>query len=715
MLRTCRHIARQLRASIFMAAAAVISVFIPTGCATPSTPTFEGAIYSFEDFALFPDSLFIGGTALFLPDSSAIPDPFSYGPHMEGSDRLINAIFNSADPTALLNDVSGEKTAPAPKDSALTAYRLYLYDALCRPDTARAVIERWISHKDFSEAGSLRWPVLSATIGWALPAREIWRIDADEQWHDRCIDELMTTLRRDRYLTFDRQLNLFRGATGTIVKFRSTPTMNTADIAAIYSFSANIDRIVAYDFIATMRPHAAALRDSLSKAVETGFWLPDRGFFSEMLYQWPFPIQLSACDNLAQGMAIASGSISEAAASALVRNTPMLRRAFGPFYPEPAVGNISPERQAVAASLWSIGAARVRNSRAFGYAYAMLTLAAVTTPGITDIFRGATIRGLFGINPEDSCLTVSPFIPEEFGNTHTLRNFPYRDATIDLTVVGKGDVISTVMIDDEVVDVPRFPSSLTGHHTMRITLSGLSSTISGMKFTENVILPDAEEPHFDAENVKLSRFDEFEVYRNGELLEIIDSDRYRLSPTDEPTFYTFVPVIDDSIAGIAATSVMRHKSRGIIREKATSIARTGTRLFNHRNTDKTLGKQFVESSRYRNPKLRFTVNSHAEGTYYLQLVYLKGLGIVNPGRHYALRSLTVNDEYSGLLVLPQLTPADWKPDTKWWEFRGESFPIPIKLHSGVNTISVDWFAPEAAGFTDDSNTIIPTEIRLIPR
>lgn len=714
MCRVCRHIARQLRASILMAAATVISALIPSGCATPPTPTFEGAIYSFEDFAFFPDSLFVGGTVLCMSDSSAISCPLSGSPYMEGSDRLINAIFNSADPIALLSNVSEEKAVSVPKDSTLAAYRLYIYDALCRPDTARAVIERWISHKEFSEAGSLRWPVLSAAVDWALPARDIWRVGADEQWRDRCIDELMSTLRRDRYLTFDRHLNLFRGATETIVDFRSTPSMNAADIAAIYSFSANIDRIAAYDFIATVRPHAAALRDSLSRATETNFWLPDRGFFSEMLYQWPFPIQLSACDNLAQGAAIASGSISEAAASALVRNTPMLHDAFRPFYPEPAFGSISPERRAVAAGLWAIGAARVHNSRAFSYAYAMLALSATKTPGITDIFRGATIRGLFGINPEDSCLRVNPFVPEEFGDTHILRNFPYRDATIDLTVVGKGDVISTVMIDDKVVDVSRFPSYLSGHHTMRITLSGLSSSSSTIKFTKNAVLPEAEIPHFDAESVEPGRFDKFEVYRNGELLQIIDVDHYLLSRTTVPTFYSFVPVVDDSIAGMAAPCIMQHNDRDIIRVKVTSIARTGTRLFNHRNTDKTLGKHFVESSRYRNPKLRFTVNSNYEGNYYLQLVYLKGLGIVNPGRHYALRSLSVNDEYSGLLVLPQLTPSDWKPDTKWWEFRGESLPLPIKLHSGVNSISIDWFAPESAGFTDDSNTIIPTEIRLIP-
>lgn len=710
-----KQFAKQLQAIVLSALATFLTMVIPAGCSSPTAPSFEGAIYAFEDFALFPDSIFAGGIALRQTEENEIQDAAADAPFMEGSDHLINAIFNSAEPTCLLHESA--RPAPAPEDSALTAYRLYLYDALCRPDSARAVIERRISHKESGDIGSLRWPVLASNIDWALPAREIWKVSADEQWRDLCVDELKATLRRDRYLSYDSHLRLFRGATETIVAFRSLPSMNAADVAAIYSFGANVDRIIAYDFIASSRPGAAALRDSLSLAVENCFWLPDRGFFSEMLYQWPFPICLSAADNLAQGVAVTSGAISEAAAAALIRNTPMMQRNFGPFYPEPANGNMSHQRRALSAGLWTVGAARVRNSRAFGYAFSMLALSTVSTPGTADIFRGATIRGLFGINADDSCLTINPFVPEEFGDSHILRNFHYRDAIFDLTVVGKGDVISTVMIDDEVVDAPRFPASLTGRHTMRITLSGLSSSPSGIKFAEKTVLPEGQVPTVDAEGiVSLGRFDEFEVYRNGELLQrIADGNRYRLPAPGIPTFYSFVPVADDSIAGIAAPCIMRHSNSGIIRVKATSIARTGTRMFNHRSADKTLGKQFVESSRFRNPRLQFKVNSPAGGKYLLQLVYLKGLGIVNPGRHYALRKIMVDDQYSGLLVLPQLTPADWKPDVKWWEFRGESLPLPIELRAGQNSISIDWFSPEAAGFTGDSNTIIPVEIRLIPQ
>lgn len=707
---------RQLQAIILMAAAIAITALVPAGCSSPAAPSFEGAIYASGDFALFPDSLFSGATALRIDESLTHSGAAADAPLMEGSDHLINAIFNSAEPTCLLHEHEPAHR-PVNEESSLTAYRLYLYDALCRPDSARAVIGRLISPDDSGDVGSLRWPVMCASIEWALPALEIWKVSADEQWRDLCTGELKATLRRDRFLTFDKHLNLFRGATGTIVRFRSLPSMNAADFAAIYSFGANVDRIIAYDFIASSRPHAATLRDSLSLAVENCFWLPDRGFFSEILYQWPFPINLSACDNLAQGVAVVSGSVSEAAAAALIRNTPMLHNSFGPFYPEPAGGEISAQRRALAAGFWTVGAARVRNMRAFRYAFSMLALSTVTVPGTGDIFRGAAIRGLFGINAGDSCLTVNPFVPEEFGDTHILRNFPYRDATIDLTVVGKGDVISTVTIDDEVVEAPRFPASLSGHHSMRIALAGISSAASGIRFAANTVLPEAHVPSVDAEGyVSPGRADGFDVYRNGELMQRIGGDvRYRLPAPGSPAFYSFVPIAGDSVAGIAAPCIMRHGSSGIIRIKATSIARTGTRMFNHRSADKTLGKQFVESSRFRNPRLQFEVNSNSGGRYLLQLVYLKGLGIVNPGRHYALRKILVDDRYTGLLVLPQLTPADWKPDIKWWEFRGESLPLPIELHQGTNSISIDWFAPEAAGFTGDSNTIIPTEIRLIPQ
>lgn len=693
-------------------------------------PEYEGAIYSFEEFAFYPDSAFDnkfqircyddgyelteGDRLVKKAKKSLLPDALS----MEGSDRLINQLFNGGMEWTGATAIDDESTLP---------YRLYVYDVLCNPDSAMEELRQWIEKDKSNAYKPYQWPIMAASVDWALPAREIYFATGDYEWRNSNAADLMAILRRERYLTFDPDMNLFRGATRTAANFRCDSLMNVADVASIYCFSVNADRVTAYDYISLKTGLAAELRDSLAVALETYMWNPRRSSFSEMLYQWPYPIQLDAVDNLAQAAATLAGSVSEAAAERLILNSPVGSMQIYPFYPLSAQSIPSQERIDLTTALWAAAAAKVRNAKAFNRAYSLLARRCISDSSVVNLFRGATLRSLFGIHLTEDYLCFAPFVPQEFGDDHCLKNFRYRDATLDITISGYGDVISTVMLDDELIEDASVPSTIKGHHMLKITLSGFSRTPDGVRVAEPVTLPYTQPASLCADDLHtlwLGKYDRYNIYVDGEQTYQNHGNRFNINPSaSRATFYSFVPLADDSVAGMAAPTYSVIPSACLTTINPVKIGQTGTKIFNHiisgnkRNARAVpSADSFVESTRYHNSSLKFTYRAKEEGIYYVQIAYLDGLGIVNPGMRYAFRTLAVDDELRGLFVLPQLPRKSWTPDIKWWEFKGESLPLPVYLSEGVNNMSIDYLTPGATGVAtpeeDDANMVIPTAIRI---
>ena len=706
---TYRRLAAGRTAQLNFAALSVVAFLLASSCG-PKHPEYEGAVYSFEDFAFYPDSIFFkpdgeSATRLFVaPDSL----PQSEGVGLYGSDRLVNYLF-----------AKGARARASVSDSALIPYGIFVTDALLRPAEARAELMGWLDGQRPSASARYQWPVLAAPVEWAIAAREIYYATGRDDWRDADVDRLMQTLRRDRYLTFDKTLGIFRGATPELIDCFSDTLMDAARWAMVSPLSVNIDRAVAYDYIAELQPPAVELRDSLVAAIEVSFWDAARGRFGLMLYQWPYPVQLPAADNLIQSMASASGIVYGPAVEALVRKMPVGAMEVYPVYPLPEKWQISQARSDLTTAYRAIAAARAGNSAAFNHAYSLLA-ERVMESGNDDecaaLMCGVTLRTLLGLRPALNSLEIRPFVPAEFGLERQLKNFVYRDAILDITVTGQGDVISTAMLDGQLLPAPVIPADLAGRHEVKIVLAGFSNRPSGIKICKPEILPTASPVSVDKGEAKLGGYDAYNVYVNGELTQRFAGDVYPLPDVPEAAFYTFEPIARDSVAGLAAPEVMTVSPMLVTRVAAEKIARPGSRMFSKvdkKKGNKTkLGDKMIESSLYKNPDLRFVYNAPEAGRYYVSLVYLKGLGIVNPGRRYAIRLLQCNEVTRGLMVLPQLSPDDWSPSTPWWEFRGKSLPMPVDLNEGNNSLSISYLAPSEAGFSDDANIIIPLSIEI---
>ena len=87
-----------------------------------------------------------------------------------------------------------------------------------------------------------------------------------------------------------------------------------------------------------------------------------------------------------------------------------------------------------------------------------------------------------------------------------------------------------------------------------------------------------------------------------------------------------------------------------------------------------------------NKEITIPVNATKKGQYLLGFKYSNGSGRWNTDNKCAIRSLTVNNEYKGVIVLPQRGQDEW---SDW----GDSNFIKVNLDAGSNYVKIhfeDW-------------------------
>jgi hypothetical protein len=96
---------------------------------------------------------------------------------------------------------------------------------------------------------------------------------------------------------------------------------------------------------------------------------------------------------------------------------------------------------------------------------------------------------LFGMKFTTSGISFQPTLPSGWGNA-TLSGVQYRGATLNITVQGAGNVISAFTVDGAASATDSIPASLTGSHTIDITLTGGASSAVTAGVSSSLCLDD---------------------------------------------------------------------------------------------------------------------------------------------------------------------------------------------------------------------------------
>jgi len=72
-------------------------------------------------------------------------------------------------------------------------------------------------------------------------------------------------------------------------------------------------------------------------------------------------------------------------------------------------------------------------------------------------------------------LQITPFVPQKYGGNLVLKDFKYRNASIDIILHGFGSRIVSAEFDGSKVDTVSIPQNMSGKHTVEIYLDNKNS------------------------------------------------------------------------------------------------------------------------------------------------------------------------------------------------------------------------------------------------
>ena len=505
--------------------------------------------------------------------------------------------------------------------------------------------------------------------------------------------------------------------------------------------------------------------EALAAAIDRKFWLDDKGHHAMFSYGYDNRLLNPRSETLGEAIAVLYDVTPAEKVAVVSRSMPQTPWGAPVFFPQisdmPSYHNNA--LWPFVASYWAIAQAKAGNEQGFleglGSVIRPAALFATNKENLNvdngDYFTelnssnmlwslsgnlALTQRVLFGIEFEKDGLRISPFVPEVLADTRTLSNFPYRGACLNITVEGYGDRVEQLTLNGKKLD----PSVVIPASALRrggdIVVKMNSRPIAPMEVnhTPNVKAPLTPTVWLEVDptvagNVATAQtslnplllswqpieyIGEYVVYKNGE-----EAGRTRQTswPASEEAVWQVVGVSSDGVPSFASrpVSTRREIHTQLPGEKAAGEAAvpnaSSSSSFSLSSSEVSYqpaekiggyrGAGYVEID-HQHPRVETEVKVPEAGEYDIVIRYANGNGPVNTENKCAVRTLLVNGEKAGTVVLPQRGVANW---SDW----GLTNSIRVRLENGVNAIAL-LLAPENENMNLTTNHALIDEIIVTP-
>jgi hypothetical protein len=292
-------------------------------------------------------------------------------------------------------------------------------------------------------------------------------------------------------------------------------------------------------------------------------------------------------------------------------------------------------------------------------------------------------RVFMGINFEPDGITFKPVIPEVYGGTRTLSNFSYRKSKLNITVKGHGNQVASFKIDGKISEKAFFPASLTGNHTIEIEMKNNSFGDTKINLVENKFsLPNPQAKRNGNQLVwdAIPGAMAYNIYKNGDLVKSISENKSEID-TNEFAEYKVTALDKEKIESFSSEPVLACKDsdRKII-EIETFVEKSKLPYSNYS------GDGFAEISSTKNREIDINIVTSISGTFLVDCRYANGTGPWNTDNNCGIRSIYLDNKYSGVWVFPQRGTNEWSD----WGF---SNIIEVPLEKGNNKLTIkfeDW-------------------------
>ncbi len=647
-------------------------------------------------------------------------------PRLQTPSTLHQAIYNMA-LDEMVNAVEPDTTLRTGKEwsgvwTRDVSYSILLSMAQMQPLASKISLMKKVNAdgviiQDTGSGGA--WPISSDREIWALAAYELYKVTGDRQWLEYIYPVIRKSLADDE-LTVMAPDGLVKGETSFIDwREQSHPRwMQTADIYNSEALSTSIVHAQALRVLADIAtelgdaedaPGYIARAEGIERAVNDILWMEDKGYYGMYLYGRDNMILNPRAETLGESLAILYDVADADRARTITASNPTTPFGAAIFFPQiadmPAYHNNA--LWPWVGCYWALANAKAGNEEgtleAIGAIFRPAALFATNKENFNldngDIATelnssnmlwclagniALTQRILFGINYEKNKLVFKPFVPKALAAERTLSNYRYRDATLNITVKGYGDKIGSFTLNGR-EHAPEVPADITGTNDIVITMADNDIAPIGVNHTPNVKAPLTPIAWFEGNTLRWNPIEYIGGY-------IVLRDGQRIATTRSTTFDASIPgeyqVIGVSTDGVEsfASEPRSNNLRIEVQMPAEAVGMVSGEVSYQPETPIVgfTGEGFVEIDRATAAK-DITVTVPESGKYAISVRYANGNGPVNTENKAAIRTLSVDGNVAGTLVMPHRGAGNWYD----W---GSSNSVVVPLTAGTHKLTIDYRA-----------------------
>lgn len=678
-----------------------------------------------------------------LKSSWSLSRNISQFPQYKSNHTLIDALYNLS-LEEMVNAIEPDSTFRTGKEwsgvwTRDISYSIILAMASQQPEVSKKSLMRKVKNnrivQDTGTGGA--YPVSTDRIVWTLAAWELYTITGDLNWLQQAYMIIKNSIEDDLANIYDPTTGLVKGESSFLDWREQTypDWMQPADIFESQCLGTNAVHYQANRILSDMArllndETVAKKHEALAKQIKDGInnylWMEDKGYYAQFRYGRTFKIVSPRAEALGEALCVLFDIANDEQKQRIIENTPVTAFGIPCIYPQ--IPNIPPYHNngiwPFVQAYWTLACAKVGSEAAVTasisaiYRPAALFLTSkenfvantgdyaatqINSDNMLWSLSGqlATIyKVIFGMQFEAQGLTFNPVVPKSFTGPHALTNFKYRNAVLDIELIGYGHTIESITLDGKEMSSPTLPNDLTGKHKIKIILN---SKESSTKFQEAPYYTSLQTPEIHLTNNTLTwtAIPEaifYKILLNGKVIATEKNTSFTATCKGFEE-YQVIAIDANEVESFASEPVTYQLKKDIQLFEAENFIPKAT--LNYKGFS---GTGFVKTATSENKQLEFTIVVPIAGTYALDFRYSNGNGPVNTENKCAVRTLQVNSTLTGTVVFPQRGTSEW---SEW----GFSNSVLTTLKAGKNTILLD-YTPQNTNMNGETNEAMIDYLRI---
>ncbi len=643
-------------------------------------------------------------------------------PQFKSDFTLASAIYNMS-VEEMIKAVEPDSTFRTGKEWAGVwtrdiSYSIILSMAYLQPQVAKNSLLKKVNKKkriiqDTGTGGA--YPASTDRMIWAVAAWEVYTATGDKDWLELSYEIVKNSIEDDLLNCYDPITGMVKGESSFLDWREQTypKWMQPADIYESECLGTNAVHYQANKVLSLMaktlnHSEIAYKHEVLAEKIKSGInkwlWMPDKGYYAQFLYGRNNKIISPKSEALGEALCVLFGIADTQKAASIIASVPQTDFGISCIYPQ--IPNMPPyHNNAVwpfVQTYWAMASARTGNGTAVNesiksiYRPAALFLTNKENfVADNGDFAGTQINSsnmlwslsgnlalihkiVFGISFQADSISFKPFVPTLYKGILKLEKFKYRNAILDIEIEGTGNQIQSFSVDGNIQTSTSLSANISGKHSILIKLSSQPFITKQINKTANYTTVANPIITIEKNAIQWKEVENAVAYKillNGKVIGSTNANHYPILASKFGE-YQVIALDKKQVPSLASEPIAYYNPSNTFIVEAEQQNNAST--FNYQGFT---GSGFVETSKTINPILSFQVEIKEDGNYAIDFRYANGNGPINTENKCAIRTLLINKEMKGTIILPHR-------GTKEWSNWGYSNSVQTSLKKGIYIVQL---------------------------